>query len=330
MEEEGAEDLQEVYDNVKLMKKSGQTEQERRTLRRSQRLLKQQLAETDYDVALAQQENDILFGSVCFAREALLDADNLDAISRRLLKTLERGTNAAYDADRLIRKLKSKFRPVNGRGFDWGDYSNQYGVWASAIPTEVSFLNGPLAEIKPPKVKTRTKRAHLEEEECEEERPEEVQGHMERTADQLSAVEESIKVLYNTLRRRTHATFQGNKRKLEEIYGGDAIPVKLQKKLKKHGVEIDAIQYLFNPNSFTQTVENIFHYSFLVKTGRATLKVKKKGFQQAPGGVVCRHVEEGESSHPFSTQAVLSLTMKDWRDLCQVYNVTMGDLPHRT
>jgi len=93
MEEEGAEDLQEVYDNVKLMKKSGQTEQERRTLRRSQRLLKQQLAETDYDVALAQQENDILFGSVCFAREALLDADNLDAISRRLLKTLERGTN---------------------------------------------------------------------------------------------------------------------------------------------------------------------------------------------------------------------------------------------
>lgn len=211
----------------------------------------------------------------------------------------------------------------------------QSGVCFNAVPSCVSFLNGPLTDGRTLEVKQRAKRQKPEEddEDVEEERPEDVQGHTTKDADQLSAIEQSMRVLHKTLQKRVNTTYAENKRKLSDAYDGQ-IPPKLKKKLKRHGVEIDAIQYLFNPKSFTQTVENLFHYSFLVKRGNASLRVNDKGFgeflgEDTNGGIFAKYVNE-DTSHPLPKQAIISLTMKDWRDLCKAYEVTDGDLPHRT
>ncbi|KAL3934284.1 MAG: hypothetical protein SGBAC_009962 [Bacillariaceae sp.] len=341
---DGFEDDEEKVDmtnenkNAKLMNDSGQTDQERREIRKSQRLLHRNIEEGGEALQLEQvrKENNDIFKKVMHTREAVLDGENIFLIAGRVTKQVDRLIQAPrYDADRLVNKLVQKCR-VQGGYFDWDLLGSQAGICFNAVPSNVSFLNGPLTDGKTLLVKQRAKRVTLQEDsEAEEENPEEVKGHTARNADQLSAIEESMKDMHKTLKKRGNDTYKENKRKLEEAHQGkQEVPTKLRKKLKKHGMKIDAVQYLFNPKSFTQTVENIFHYSFLIKKGNAGLRTEKSGFgevlgENAPGGLFARYIPETDS-HPAPKQAIVSLTMKDWRALCKAHNVTRGDLPHRT
>ena len=48
----------------------------------------------------------------------------------------------------------------------------------------------------------------------------------------------------------------------------------LRNYLEKDDKPNDFFHFIVNPKSFAQTVENLFHFSFLVKDGQASLKVK--------------------------------------------------------
>jgi uncharacterized phage-associated protein len=67
------------------------------------------------------------------------------------------------------------------------------------------------------------------------------------------------------------------------------------KQHKREDSEVNAIQYMFDTKLFTQTVENMFHGPKVAAVSRS---VKKE-----------------------SRQAIVALTMQDWRELCQAYNV---------
>lgn len=175
-------------------------------------------------------------------------------------------------------------------------------------------------------------------EQGEEVRPEQVQAgdaHKKETTDQLSAL---LKQMKKKLKDR--CTQEYNTNVVERGGTGDAAA---DKKLKETGMEIDGVQYLFNPDSFTQTVENIFHYSFLIKKGEAAIGVRSiarqaleesSGSQSQPSvvgqhqGLYVKPVVREESAE--SRQAVVAFTMKDWRALVQGYDLQEGDLPHRT
>ena len=93
---------------------------------------------------------------------------------------------------------------------------------------------------------------------------------------------------------------------------------------------IDAVGCLFNPKSFTQTVENMFHFSFFVTDARAGIKSQcaedAERYGSVPGPVI-RRVKEGNKKDV--TQAIVDLSMKDWKDMCKAYQVKKSDLPHR-
>lgn len=208
----------------------------------------------------------------------------------------------------------------------------QAGICFNSIPSNVSFLNGPLLDGKELQVRQRPQRRQRveEDEEAEEEKPEDVKGHTTKDADQLSAIEKSMKVQKKILHKKVDKHYLEQKRKLDEVYGGE-IPADVKKKLKKFGSEISAVNYLFNPKSFTQTVENIFHYSFLIKKGDAALNVRETGFgESGKAGPTVKYVGQNKAKTPKNKQFILNLTMKDYRDFLKVYDVTEGDLPHRT
>lgn len=217
----------------------------------------------------------------------------------------------------------------------------QAGVCFNAAPSNVSFLNGPLLDGKEElHVKQRAKRPRVqiseEEKNAKEERPEDIQGHTKRGADQLSAVEQNIEDVSTALEKNFIRTKNVHKKKLREKYGSrENIPPKVAKKLKKD-LGGCAVELLFNPKSFTQTVENIFHYSFLVKQGTAQLEVRKPKILdeglELDGGLIARPrniAKNQQNAPPPPRQAIVSLTMKDWRDMIKAYDVKESDVPHR-
>ena len=221
--------------------------------------------------------------------------------------------------------------------FDWRSLGIQAGVCFNAVPARISFLNGPLVDGKEEAaVKQRAKRVRKTQtdSDAEEEQPEDVKGHTARGADKLSAVEKNIKDVNTALTQKVKRNYALKKQKLSKAYGDvESIPERVKKRMKKN-TEVCAIELLFNPKSFTQTVENLYHYSFLVKEGAASLNVrdekvldKEKGFY-LDGGPVVRNVTKKEVN-ATPRQAIVSLTMEDWKDLIEAYDVQSSDVPHR-
>ena len=251
------------------------------------------------------------------------------------LTTIDLSQSPRYDADKVVDKLRKQL----GRGgnFNWVVMGQEASVIFNCVPTSVvAFLSGPLQDGREEiGLKQRAKRRVQVDDDAEEERPEDVKGHTERGVDHLSAHDKNVDVVLKTLKRSIDKTYKNNKRVIEETFGDD-IPPKAEKRMKK-SKDVCAVNLLFNPQSFTQTVENMFHYSYLVKVGKAKLTVRNQevdynGVTLSERGPRAGYVKQGNQQlkHPPSRQAVVALTMKDWRDMVEAYNVEQSHVPHRT
>ena len=66
-------------ENIKVCQ--GLTDEERREIRKSQRVLRKEIAELD--VEEARTRNNEIHKKVCYIRESVLDAENLDEIAKK-------------------------------------------------------------------------------------------------------------------------------------------------------------------------------------------------------------------------------------------------------
>jgi hypothetical protein len=237
--------------------------------------------------------------------------------------------------------------------FDWRLLGVEAGACFNAVPPGIVYLNGPLQEghekdhpVKPRAVRQR--RTANDADGAEEEKPEDIQGHTDRNEDNLSAVQQNIQAVADALVSKVDKGYRAKKVQLTELYrtkDGGVVPERALKKLKKHPDQC-AIELLFNPQSFTQTVENIFHYSFLVKKGTAALSVRDKDVDLVDpeqvdvdgadevdltlkGGPVVKYVRARDVT-PEPRQAIVSLTMEEFRNLVEAYGIEQSDVPHRT
>lgn len=141
----------------------------------------------------------------------------------------------------------------------------------------------------------------------------------------LSAVEKQLKVLNKMLKTRDEQQKENvfheiavrkYGRKAEDLDSGEK--KEFIKRIKKSdATKPCAVQFVMNPQSFTQTVENIFGLSFMVKKGDAEIGVRSfeacrdGDLGMAPGPWV-KKVKFDESSHsqPPARQAIVSFTMQ--------------------
>lgn len=200
------------------------------------------------------------------------------------------------------------------------------GVCFNALPSHVSFLYGPLdAEYTPKERKKAERRKKAvdepESENEEEEQPEDLDqtGKKKSDGNELSAVEKHIKVIRKTLQHRCKEEQEEAMEKVEE-YGtqlsqeidDEHLVYKKKKRFVKENSQANAVNCLFNPQSFTQTVENVFHFSFLVKTGDAGIRARSakeaEEYGGMPGPVIQPHDNDVNVTAP--KQAIVSLNMK--------------------
>jgi len=362
---------------VRIMTASGQTDADRRVLRRRQRDLHNDISfdapaaaaaasggggnndsEEDEDEKPKQtglrswrEKNNELWDNVRYTREAVLDSENMDLISSKAAREVEKIIQVPrYDAITLAQNLVKKGSTRTGgiNQFNWAGLGFQVGVCFSSLPSNCSFLYGPLdAEYTPKeRKKAERKKKSLEVEEelqnLEETRPENMNQGKKKEGDgnELSAVEQHIHTITHTLKQRSKAELKNAKElvgpyltqlKQEEGIRDEKTLAKKQKIFIKEARKVDAVNCLFNPKSFTQTVENIFHFSFTIKEGKS--EIKTRGAKEAeeyglePGPVVVR--QENEANTPAPKQAIVALNMKDWKDMCAAYSVEESDIPHR-
>lgn len=316
-----------------ILAASGQTDAERRSLRIAQRGLQKEIASDlgdnmeNPELGVFEQvrdDNNKLWKQVKYVREAVLDGDNLEMISARAAKQTKFLDQAArYDPTKVARSLRQKCTTVHGQ-FDWDLLGREVGCCFNAIPGNVTFFSGPIAgEYKPKERKQRAPRSK-DEEEVEEERPEEIKK-MQKDSENLSAVETHILSIHEKLRERCKQAAHAKLSELNSI-GDDSDNVELKKRkerLSKDEIDdICAVKFLFDPQSFTQTVENIFHFSFLVKKGEAGIRVGSSG------DPTVAYRKQQDKITP--RQAIVPITMKDWKNMVEAYGVTECDIPHRT
>lgn len=249
-----------------------------------------------------------------------------------------------FDANKFVMKLKTKLKKVDSSGqsfFDWHTLGVEAGVCFKALPSRVTFLAGPIDNVDLPEKKTRAvrqKRAHVEEE-LVEEKPEELANKKQKkTSDQLSQAERNLKQMNKILRKRCEEVYAENMTKYEEIKEKEPDKEKQARiEINERGLEIDFVRFLVNPHSFTQTVENIFNFSFMIKKGNAKITMRKAepmGDSSANNpldlALAGCFVSLGEDDHDGpARQCVMPFTMKDWRRLVEAYELDKCDVPHR-
>jgi Nse4 C-terminal len=272
-----------------------------------------------------------------------LDADNVDLIATKYAKQIEKQVQVPrFDAIQLVHKLGQKCtnKTSTSQYFDWKFLGVEAGICFNAIPERVTFLAGALDHQVTVKAKTvrqaRVKSTISDEVEV---KPEAVDNTTNKgDADKLSAMEKAMRVIRKKLKARSEEIERSSSSK-----SGNA---------DEHP-DIDMVQFLFNPQSFTQTVENIFNFSFLIKKGEAAIGVRPKSslgnsHGAIPSGAYVAYrtynasafesdPNDNNSSSSSATQAVCRFTMADWRRLCQQQDAAsttgsfaQGDIPHRT
>eukprot|EP00557_Chaetoceros_sp_GSL56_P009466 CAMPEP_0176491406 /NCGR_PEP_ID=MMETSP0200_2-20121128/8412_1 /TAXON_ID=947934 /ORGANISM="Chaetoceros sp., Strain GSL56" /LENGTH=346 /DNA_ID=CAMNT_0017888827 /DNA_START=219 /DNA_END=1259 /DNA_ORIENTATION=+ len=334
------------------MSESGNTEAQRRALRVQQRDLKaliaderSELSEQIADVSSGKFQdvrkmNNKLYEDVAYTREAVLDSENLELISSRAARQVDKLIEIPrYDVNKFIGKLRRKCM-VNETQFNWKLFGYEVGSCFNCLPSHVSFLNGPVnAEYEPKQRKKPERRTKQSNDDVEEEEVGNVQQKKRsKDEDKLSAAEKQVSDIKKLLSEKSQSSAQNRISIYEETYGKEYETWSKDehrefKKKERDVGEIPGIQFLFNPKSFTQTVENIFGLSFLVKKGDVKVGIRK------PEDCTSEHSQPGffiKDLHDTSTdkvrpakQAIVSLSMADWKHMVESYNIQQSDIPHR-
>lgn len=335
------------------MANSGQTDAERRTLRIKQRELRgtiqdersersEKLADANTgEFEKIRTSNNELYDRVAYTREAVLDGENVELIASRVARQVDQLlTVPRYDADKLVLKLRSKCSVMVGSTseeiFDWRQLGVEAGSCFNAVPTNVSFMNGPIDAAYEPKQrkKPERKRRPMDDDVEEEEVGTLQQKKKSRDQDKLSAAEKHVSDIQKLLSKKSESSQGHAMEKCKELFQKEPDEWDQEEseayRAERPG-EVCAVQFLFNPRSFTQTVENIFGLSFLVKQGLAKVGVRSKEECKAEGVLPGPYVRS-KTVHDKTRQAkqaIVAMDLESFQEMVEAYNVEESDIPHR-
>ncbi|KAI0062919.1 hypothetical protein BV25DRAFT_1870107 [Artomyces pyxidatus] len=250
---------------------------------------------------------DTLFDQVSAPQEATLDsaflltASNMGAAKARAMKA----GGSAFDVDDFISKLVTYMGGRRGEhleeGSDAGDEDGDIGLdWekigrkamakSRRVPT-MDFMLGPLSVEQ--KKRNVGKRAKLEKNKADERKPQEL-----REEDIARSENETTKHVLT-----------------------------IRETLVEQDGPVNLFRFIVNPHDFAQSVENLFHLSFLIRDGECALEIEDDG---NPVIFICEAPKDDDYSEGLKKQQlVLEFDMETWRTSIEVFNITQPIIPQR-
>ncbi|KAI5777667.1 Nse4 C-terminal-domain-containing protein [Geopyxis carbonaria] len=307
-----------------------QPAEERREVRKDYRALQRKLDDSKSEYL--QPENDGLlqtflkaekmFKNVKQTSDATLDSRLLvgasDLFFRKVSNMVVGSHGTGIDVDEFVGKSLSFMRNANNQGrehapdesddeadddaLDWAYLGRMAGFRSMKRPAPSDFLLGPMAVQKKSRVQKARKEGLGRRKGEKAVQPVEMSkeaGTQDTQKNLIQIVRELHDVLYNF--------FTEN-----EIENG-----------------FNLYKIVINPESFSQTIENIFYVAFLVKEGRVAIYE-----DDAQGGIPVLELSEPAVAENYATglqrqQMIFSLTMWEWKEAIEVFDITEGIIPTR-
>ncbi|GAA6015967.1 hypothetical protein JCM11491_007128 [Sporobolomyces phaffii] len=238
------------------------------------------------------------------ARQLKIDADafDTDEFLVRLANFMGQSVGAASRAERRNRRV-ARDDSENGGADEtpwlWGKVGKVLSG-ESKRPAVLEHMYGPLQlEIK--EKKARTQRQKQKFDESQRMRPEEILA-----TDVAKNNIESGKVTARIAKR------------LRDIAGDKGIPY---------------LRFIVNPHSFSQTVENMFYFSFLIKEQKVALEIDDDPESPYFEDMITYVVDPVQAAATLDKivphQVVLELTQAVWREAIEAYDIDEPMIPTR-
>ncbi|KAJ3297252.1 nuclear protein [Borealophlyctis nickersoniae] len=259
------------------------------------------------ELAAKAQQSNHLFGEVKTTQDAALDHRALLDLSNAAAKKIKemRVDGGAFDVDEFVGKLVVRMRRGGVMGddeedrgaggaadFDWFALRREAARWMLKVPT-IDFMLGPLAT--PPKVRAKRENvAKLQKDKSDLRRPQQL------THTDIAKESETTTLVTQILER-----------------------------LPDYGTSIPFFQFVLNPISFSQTVENIFYLSFMVRDGRVELYESEGEGELMLARAHAPQAEAYVDGKVKRVQCIVDLDMQTWRELVDAYKIKESYIPHR-
>eukprot|EP00752_Nemacystus_decipiens_P004646 g4239.t1 len=297
----------------RVMDASGQTVEERRKLRLEQRNLKNQIIEQQADLGDLNkstcrdltEQNGKLFDKTRFPREAVTDGENMKLIAEGSAAQADKANTGVVgvDLEEFLQRVKKIYSQKHGNAgdFNWSKWGGDVSRVYLATPTGGDFMMGPLD--KPAKERKVAQRRQKLVDDAEEERPEVEVGKGKKAKQNKDQTQARISDM-----------------KKNELNESDNV-----------GKNRDMFEVLVNPKSFTQTVENMFDFSFFVKSGEAHTSIDEDTKLPLAKFENIESAAEGASSEARThKQWLMSFTKADFNELVELYDMKEPYIKHRS
>eukprot|EP00924_Labyrinthula_sp_SR-Ha-C_P003959 snap_masked-scaffold_3-processed-gene-9.22-mRNA-1 protein AED:1.00 eAED:1.00 QI:0/0/0/0/1/1/2/0/299 len=223
-------------------------------------------------------------------REAAVDAEifgTIVSVSKKAIANVT-GPEVVITHQELLNAVRDKFSLTRDGLSELGKNAYVFSKSINKTSNPLSFMLGPIFQEKVMRkaAKPRTR--------------------------QETFAEETVKEVVNNSKEKTDSFHE----KMQKV---------LLHKLREHS-GMNLVKFLFNPKSFTQTVENIFEFSFLVKDGWAGVRQRKDKF---PIVQTC----EPDASVTKHNVFVFKITYEKYIKLMKLLDINEEDesiIPHRT
>lgn len=245
--------------------------------------------------------------------EAALDAEVMNIVMHggvQLLKQMASGS-MKYNVDDFVRRLKTRFLDdcdAQERAadepelFPWATLRNaRFAGWFRPAP-QTFHMFGPMSAVPPPKRQVAREKRKRREIEGEGVRPDLLteENIIDDPLKPGKETDKNMEVMWNVLKKQPEMT-------------------------------APMVELCLNHNSFSQTVENIFTLSFLVRDGRVSLSNSSQGIlvsrlSSQEGITQKQQLARDEKER---VQFVMALSMRDWHDWCDLVDKASTLMPDR-
>ncbi|KAJ3152357.1 nuclear protein [Geranomyces michiganensis] len=283
-----------------------QPAEERRRVREGYRDL---LAETEAnkneisteDLMDTIQKANSFFGSVCATHEATLDSKLLIVASDIGVQKAHRMRldGGSFAIDDWIGKLTVKMHAQEaeadddeGMNLDWNALGKLATRCLSRVPT-IDFMLGPLA-IEP-KQRTQTRR-------------------VEKLVKNKQDLQKPQQLKEGDIEKQQNETTE--------------LVMEISRCLHRVG-RIPFFKFIINPESFSQTVENLFYLSFLIRDGRVSIDEEDEHDDLMLEPAMPPNASDYDDNQVKRFQAVVDIDQQTWRDLIDAYEITETCIPTR-